>query len=97
MTRARGRFFLASFSSALMLVAMIQPSNVKAVATTAVKSAMPGFLEGSTTVVKFSAVMPFTRPTMMPTTAISARGTILMTVVETWNLPARMGEMVLST
>ena len=33
---------------------------------------------------------------MMPTTAMSARGMNLMTVVATWNLPASFGESALT-
>ena len=95
-TSARGRFFLESLSSALMLVAMIHPSNAKAVATTAVNSAVPEDFPASTTVVKFSTIMPLPRPTMVPMIAISKRGISLMMVVATWNRPASTGESALS-
>ena len=48
-------------------------------------------------VAKFSAMRPFIMPTAAPQTAISARGIILMTVVDTWNLPASLGARALST
>ena len=47
--------------------------------------------------VKFSAMRPFASPSTVPQTAIRARGIILMTVVDTWNLPASRGARALST
>ena len=79
-----------------MLVAMIQPSKAKAVATTAVNSAVPEDLPASTTVVKFSMTMPLPSPTIVPMMPISSRGISLMMVVDTWNLPASTGESALS-
>ena len=83
-TSAIGRLRRASLSSALMLVAMIQPSYAKAVAATAVNSAWP--LPPSTvvtTVVKFSIVVPLAKPTIVPTMPMSSSGMSLMTVVAT--------------
>ena len=50
---AIGRLRFAFFSSAFMLVATIQPSYAKALATTAVKSACPELVIRSTAEEKF--------------------------------------------
>ena len=59
-TKALGRFFFESFSSAFIEVAITQPSYAKDVATTAVNRAVPPGTS-FTTVVKFYAVIPVFR------------------------------------
>ena len=46
----------------------------------------------SVVVANASMVTPLIRPATRPTTPIRARGTSLIMVVETWNLPASLGE-----
>ena len=83
MTRARGRFFLASFSSAFIDVAIIQPSYAKAVAQTEANSGLAEVEPTSARVLKLLARVPFAMPTTIPTIAMRNRGMSLIIVVET--------------
>ena len=98
MTRARGRFFLASFSSAFIDVAIIQPSYAKAVAQTEASSGLPVALAAPTSarVLKLFARVPFAMPTTIPAIAMRKRGMSLIMVVDTWSLPASLGERALT-
>ena len=70
-----------------MLVAIIQPSYAKAVAQTALSSrelvlASPGRRSFAAAKLFTSMCVGLTRPTIMPTTAMSPRGISFITVVE---------------
>ena len=81
---AFGRFFFESFSSALIEVAIIQPSYANAAAQTDASRGFDGIFSGATCApeVKFCVSVPVEIPYIMPTTAISPIGMSLITVVD---------------
>ena len=94
MTSASGRFFFASRSSELMEVAIIQPSYAKAKAVTPAnmpEKPPPFSADAAAPSASTVAVLPFVRPTIVPTTPMSISGMSLIIVIETWSLPASFG------
>jgi hypothetical protein len=94
-TSAIGRLRFAFFNSALIEVAMIQPSYANAAAAIPAKTLPKSPPVLSAVCVKASMVLPLIKPTMVPTTTMIARGISLIMVALTWNLPAIFGERIL--